>query len=286
MLYLNGHFVRPEDAKISALDRGCLFGDGVYEVIPVYSRQPFRPAEHIRRLEASLAAIGLPNPHTAEQWIALVKQVISQQDYEDLSIYLHVTRGNAGERDFPFPENTPPTVLINPAPLVVPSQEAKATGVRAISHADFRWLRCDIKSLNLLPAVLLRQAAKQAGCAECVMFRDGMLSEGAASNIFVVKNGVIAVPPKDHLILPGITYDVVIELAQQHGLPLEVRHISETEVRNADELWMTSSTKEVLGIIELDGKPVGNGRVGPLAQRLDSYYQAFKQTIMRKPITC
>ncbi|MGQ5525367.1 D-amino acid aminotransferase [Chitinimonas sp. PSY-7] len=286
MLYLNGQFVRIEDAKISALDRGCLFGDGVYEVIPVYSRQPFRLAEHIRRLEASLAAIGLSNPHHAEEWMALIAQVISLQDYEDQSIYLHVTRGATGERDFPFPANTTPTVLINPTPLVVPSAEVKATGVRAISHADFRWLRCDIKSLNLLPAVLLRQAAKQAGCAECVMFRNGMLTEGAASNIFVVKNGIIATPPKDHLILPGITYDVVIELAQQHQLPLEARRISEAEVRSADELWMTSSTKEVLGIIELDGKPVGNGCVGPLARQMDSYYYEFKQSIMRKPTSC
>jgi D-alanine transaminase len=286
MLYLNGQFLRPEDAKISALDRGCLFGDGVYEVIPVYSRQPFRLAEHVRRLDASLASIALPNPHSAAEWMELVQAVIARQDYDDQSVYLHVTRGSAGERDFPFPQDVAPTVLINPAPLVTPSHEQKARGVRAISHADFRWLRCDIKSLNLLPTVLLREAAKRAGCAECLMFRDGWLSEGAASNIFVVKDGVIAVPPKDHLILPGITYDLVLELAKQHALPLEVRRISEAETRAADELWMTSSTKEILAIVELDGQPVGKGQVGPLAQRMDAHYQDFKQTVMRAGAAC
>lgn len=286
MLYLNGQFLRREDATISALDRGCLFGDGVYEVIPVYSRRPFRLAEHVRRLDASLASIQLPNPHTAAEWMALIEAVIARQDYEDQSVYLHVTRGSAGERDFPFPPDVAPTVLINPSPLTMPSAAAKAAGVRAISHADFRWLRCDIKSLNLLPTVLLREAARRAGCAECVMFRDGWLSEGAASNIFVVRDGVIAVPPKDHLILPGITYDLVLELARQHGLPLEVRRISEAETRAADELWMTSSTKEVLAIVELDGQPVGSGRVGPLAQQMDAHYQHFKQTVMRAGAAC
>ncbi|HEY9104934.1 D-amino acid aminotransferase [Chitinimonas sp.] len=282
MLYLNGQFVRPEDAKISALDRGCLFGDGVYEVIPVYSRHPFRLDEHIARLDASLASIGLANPHTAAEWAGLIREVVRRQDYDDQSVYLHVTRGNAGERDFPFPEGVAPTVLINPARLVTPSAAQKAAGVRAISHADFRWLRCDIKSLNLLPTVLLREAARRQGCAECVMFRDGMLSEGAASNVFVVKDGVIACPPKSHLILPGITYDLVIELAQRHGVPLQVRPVSEAEVRSADELWMTSSTKEVLAIVELDGVAVGDGRVGPLAQRMDALYQDFKNQIMRQ----
>ncbi|GAB3259008.1 D-amino acid aminotransferase [Chitinimonas naiadis] len=282
MLYLNGQFVLPEDAKISALDRGCLFGDGVYEVIPVYSRHPFRLDEHVARLDASLASIGLANPHTASEWAGLIREVIARQDYDDQSVYLHVTRGNAGERDFPFPTGVAPTVLINPSQLVTPTAAFKAAGVRAISHADFRWLRCDIKSLNLLPTVLLREAARQQGCAECVMFRDGMLSEGAASNIFVVKDGVVACPPKNHLILPGITYDLVIELARTHGVPLEVRPVSEAEVRSADELWMTSSTKEVLAIVELDGQPVGKGRVGPLAQRLDALYQDFKNQVMRR----
>lgn len=282
MLYLNGEFVRREDAKISALDRGVFFGDGVYEVIPVYSRHAFRLDEHIARLAASLASIGIRNPHTDAEWAALILQTIAHQDFDDQSVYLHVTRGNAGERDFPFPDHVAPTVMINPARLIMPTPEAKARGVKAITHADFRWLRCDIKSLNLLPTVMLREAARQQGCAECVMFRDGLLSEGAASNIFVVKHGVIACPPKSNLMLSGITYDLVIELCQQHGVPLEIRQITEAEVRDADELWMTSSTKEVLGIVELDGHAVGTGSVGPMARLLDGYYQDFKNTVMRQ----
>jgi len=281
MLYLNGKFLRTEEATISALDRGCLFGDGVYEVIPVYNRNAFRLQEHLNRLEASLASIELPNPLPREEWVRVITEVIRLQDYDDQSVYLHVTRGNAGERDFPFPANVSPTVLINPAPLVTPSAAQKAAGVRALSHADFRWLRCDIKSLNLLPTVLMREHAKRAGCAEVVLFRDGWLSEGAASNVFVVKNGVILTPPKSQLMLPGITYDVVIELALANGLPLEVRAVSEAEVRSADELWMTSSTREVLAIVELDGQPVGEGRVGPLALRMDAIYQDFKHQVMR-----
>ncbi len=281
MLYLNGEFLPASEAKVSALDRGCLFGDGVYEVVPVYSRHPFRLEEHLARLESSLATIELPNPYPRAEWARLIHQLIVMQDFDDQSVYFHVTRGSAYERDFPFPANVAPTVLINPTPLITPSAQTKASGVRAISHVDFRWLRCDIKSLNLLPAVLMREAARRVGCAETVLFRDGFLSEGAASNIFVVKDGVVITPPKSHLILPGITYDVVIELCQNNGVPLEIRAVAEAEVRAADELWMTSSTKEVLALVELDGLPVGNGTVGPLAQRLDALYQNFKNQVMR-----
>jgi len=282
MLYLNGQFLNPEDAKVGALDRGSLFGDGVYEVIPVYSRHPFRLAEHLLRLKASLASVEIDDPHTLEEWKALVLAVIERQDYDDQSVYLHVTRGNAGFRDFPFPEDVAPTVLICPTPLVTVSREQKAQGVRALSHEDFRWLRCDIKSLNLLPTVLMREKARRAGCAEVVLLRDGFLTEGAASNVFVVKNGVVLAPPKSHLMLSGITYDLVLELAAAHDVDLQVRQISEAEVRSADELWMTSSTREVLAIVELDGQPVGDGGVGPLAKRLDALYQDFKDTVMRK----
>ncbi|MBV8464388.1 MAG: aminotransferase class IV, partial [Burkholderiales bacterium] len=196
MLYLNGQFMKAEDAKISALDRGCLFGDGVYEVIPVYSRNPFRLDEHLARLDVSLASIELPNPHTRAEWRSIIEGVIALQSYDDQSVYLHVTRGNAGEREFPFPEGVAPTILVNPSPMVTPSAELKARGVRAISHVDFRWLRCDIKSLNILPAVLMRERAKRAGCAETIYFRDGWLTEGAASNIFIVRDGVVLAPPK------------------------------------------------------------------------------------------
>ncbi|MBV1775070.1 aminotransferase class IV [Burkholderiaceae bacterium DAT-1] len=281
MLYLNGQFLKSEDARISPLDRGCLFGDGVYEVIPVYSRLPFRLDEHLHRLQASLDSIGLANPHSIAEWRAIIIQAITLQTFDDQAVYIHVTRGNAGERDFPFPPDVPPTVLVNPAPLITPDAALKGRGVRAISHADFRWLRCDIKSLNLLPTVLLREAARHAGCAECILFRDGWLTEGAASNIFIVNAGVVSTPPKSNLMLPGITYDLVIELCQRHEVPLAIRAISEAEVRSADEIWMTSSSKEVLSIIELDGLAVGAGAVGPMAVHVDGLYQDFKQRVMR-----
>lgn len=282
MIYLNGRFVAYEDAKISAFDRGCLFGDGVYEVVPVYSRQPFRLAEHVARLEASLASIGLDNPHPAAEWTRLIEEVAARQPFADQSVYLHVTRGAAGYRDFPFPEKTEPTVLIFSTELVTPDATLKAAGVKAISHDDFRWLRCDIKSLNLLPTVLMREHARRNGCAEVVLFRDGWLSEGAASNIFAVKDGVVLAPPKSHLMLPGITYDLVLELCAAHAVPHEVRPVAEAEVRAADELWMTSSTKEVLAVVELDGQAVGDGRVGAMARWLDALYQDFKARIMRQ----
>lgn len=281
-MYLNGRFVAPAEATVNALDRGNLFGDGVYEVIPVYSRHPFRLVEHLRRLAASLAAIELDNPHPDADWQTLILQAIALQPFDDQSVYVQVSRGSAGFRDFPFPADTPPTVMIYPMPLVLATPELKAQGVQALSHADFRWLRCDIKSLNLLPTVLMREKARRAACAEVLFFRDGWLTEGAASNIFMVKDGVIAAPPKSSLMLSGITYDVVIELAQAQQIPLVLRPIAEAEVRSADELWMTSSTREVLGIVALDGQPVGQGRVGPLTLRMDALYQDFKAAVMRK----
>jgi len=180
-----------------------------------------------------------------------------------------------------------PTVFMMANPLVTPPQSQREQGVTAVTVPDNRWLRCDIKSTSLLANCLLRQAAVDAGAVESVLLRDGMLTEGSASNIFVVKNGVIITPPKTNFILPGITYDVVIELARANRLPLEIRQVSEAEVRSADELWLTSSTKEVLPISILDGKPVGHGekagKPGPLAARMNQLYQDYKRTVMRVP---
>ena len=277
MIYLNGQFVAVEDAMISALDRGCLFGDGVYEVIPVYSRHPFRLRAHLSRLDNSLAAIALKNPYSQAAWEELILHCIAKQSFEDQAVYLHITRGCTLSRDFPFPKSIEPTVLIAPSPLIVPSKQEKLTGIKALSHHDFRWLRCDIKSLNLLPAVLMRQLAQQAGCGEVVLFRDGWLTEGAASNIFLVKDGCLLGPPKSNLLLPGTTYDVVLELAEKYQIKTEIRPISEDEVRLADELWMTSSTKEILAIVELDKQAIGSGKVGAWAKHFDTLYQTFKQ---------
>jgi D-alanine transaminase len=278
--YLNGQFLPLAEAKVPVLDRGFVFGDGVYEMVPVYSKKPFRLDAHLRRLQASLDGIRLANPHGMAEWRERILQLIELQDFTDQSVYIQVTRGVA-PRDHAFPEGVAPTVFMFAQPLVTASDAQKAAGVCAVTAVDNRWLRCDIKAISLLANILLRQQAVDAGCAETVMLRDGLLTEGAASNIFVVKDGVLLAPPPSNLMLTGITYDVVLELAAANGIPHAVRAITEAEVRAADELWMTSSTREIMAIVKLDGAPVGAGVPGPLAQRMDGLYQTFKQQVMR-----
>jgi D-alanine transaminase len=284
--YLNGQFLPIEEAKISPLDRGFLFGDGAYEVIPVYSRRPFRIGEHLTRLQQTLDGIRLPNPHSLNQWRALVERIIAENSFDDQSVYIQVTRGADSKRDQAFPIGVAPTTFIFTAPLITPTTEQRASGIAAVSALDNRWLRCDLKTVALLANVLLRQQAVDVGCVETIMLREGFLTEGAASNIFVVKDGLLLAPPKDHRMLAGITYDVVLELAAKHGMPHAVREISDAELRIADELWMTSSTKEVLPITTLDGQPVGHGSMagkpGPAAKQMAVWYGAFRDEVMRK----
>ena len=282
-VYLNGQFLPLAEAGISPLDRGFLYGDGVYEVIPVYSRRAFRIDEHLRRLQATLAGIKLANPLDLAGWKSVVEQLIAAAPWDDQSIYLQVTRGADNKRDHAFPPaSVPPTAFAFASPLVTPSAETRARGVAAITVADQRWARCDLKVISLLANVLARQQAVEAGCAEALLVRDGYLKEGAASNIFLVKNGVLLAPPKTQLMLPGITYDVILELAASHGQAIEVREIREIELRTADEVWMTSSTKEILAITTLDGTAVGTGQPGPYGETMWQWYQDFKNTVMRK----
>jgi D-alanine transaminase len=282
-IYLNGAFMPIEEARVPVLDRGFIFGDGVYEVIPVYSRRAFRMAEHLKRLQHSLDGIKLKNPHSEREWTDILSELIQRNEPEDQYLYLHITRGVA-KRDHAFPvPPVPPTVFVLSNPLTTPPPEFLQSGISCITVADNRWLRCDIKAIALLPNVLLRQAAVEAGCAEAILIRDdSFLTEGAASNIFVVKNGKLLAPPKDNLMLPGITYDVILELAAANGIPCEVRRVSKAEVFDADELLLTSSTREVLAITTLDGKPVGNGKPGAMFARLHPLYQTFKREVMRK----
>jgi D-alanine transaminase len=263
------------------LDRGFIFGDGVYEVIPVYSRHPFRLPEHLHRLQHSLDGIRLANPMIDAEWTRLTREVVARNDGDDQSIYLQVTRGVA-KRDHAFPRNVKPTVFMMSSPLVPPTRELVERGVPAITATDFRWLKCDVKSTSLLGNCLLRQAAADAGATEVVLFRDGYLTEASASNVFVVKNGVLLAPPKNHLVLPGITYDVVLELARAGPVPHEIREVPEQEVRSAEEIWITSSTKEVLAVTTLDGKPVGDGKPGAVFRTVHRSYQDFKRRIMRQ----
>ena len=280
--YLNGEFLPLSKARISPLDRGFIYGDGVYEVIPVYARRVFRLEDHLRRLDHSLDGIRLPNPHSHVQWTQIIRELVRRSPHEDQSLYLQVTRGVA-KRDHAFPKGVPPTVFLMTNALSVPTQEAVDGGVVAITLPDNRWLRCNLKTTSLLPNVLLRQLAVDAGAVEAVLLRDGLLTEGAASNIFAVKDGVLLIPPKSDLILPGITYDVVLELAQKHGIRCEIRDVSEAELRSAQELWLSSSTREVLAITRLDGQAVGDGRPGPLFRRMYALFQELKAQVRRTP---
>jgi len=280
VVFLNGEFLPLEEARVPVLDRGFIFGDGVYELVPVYSRVAFRLDEHLARLERSLGEVKIRNPYSRQRWREIIYQLVDAQPFEDQGVYFQVTRGVA-KRDHAFPRDVPPTVFMMANPLVNPPREQVEAGGAAVSAQDNRWLRCDIKSISLIGNVLLRQVSAEAGAAETILFRDGKLTEASASNVFIVKRGVIVSPPKSSLILPGITYDVVAELARASGVPLEFREIAEAEVRAADEIWVTSSSKEILAIVSLDGRRIGDGRPGPLFRRLYELYQEFKRKVMR-----
>ncbi|MGQ0512141.1 MAG: D-amino acid aminotransferase [Betaproteobacteria bacterium] len=282
MVFLNGKFMPIEEAKVPVLDRGFIFGDGIYELVPVYSRVPFRMDEHLARLERSLAAVRIRNPYTRAEWRDIILELVAKQPFEDQGVYFQVTRGVA-KRDHAFPKdpNLAPTVFVMSNPLVTPPRELVERGAAAVTAVDNRWLSCDIKSISLIGNCLLRQVSADAGATETILLRDGKLTEASASNVFVVRGGMIQTPAKSNLILPGITYDVVVELAQAGGLPFAFRDLTEAELRSADEIWVTSSSKEVLAIVTLDGKPVAGGKPGPVFHRMHALYQDFKQKVMR-----
>jgi D-alanine transaminase len=277
--FLNGEYLKLQDAKVSVLDRGFIFGDGIYEVVPAYARKPFCMAEHLARLSRSLAAIGIANPYTEAQWQAIVAKLIASSDAPDQFVYFQVTRGVA-KRDHAFPKDIKPTVFAMTTPFAPPAGELLSKGVAAITTIDNRWLRCEIKSIALLGNVLKRQEAVEAGAVEVVMFRDGLLTEGSASNIYIARDGVLLGPPKDNKILEGIRYGLMGRLAQMAGVPMQVRAISKDEVLAADEVLLSSATKEVLPVTLLDEKPVGHaaaaGKPGPVWQKLFLVYQAEK----------
>ena len=274
-VYLNGQFLPLEDAKISVLDRGFIYGDGVYELVPVYHRQPFRMRQHLARLQHSLDGIRLANPHTGAEWEELIGELVSRQPFDHQGVYLQVTRGVA-KRDHAFPKGTPQTVFMMSNPLATPSAEQVASGVAVITAEDNRWHRCDLKTTSLVGNVLMRQLAADAGALETVMFRDGNLTEASASNALAVIGGTIVAPPKDNLILPGITYGAVYDFALEAGLPFAIRPVPKAEALAADEMWLTSSTKEVLAVTLVDGKPFGGGVPGPVFRRMHALFQAHK----------
>jgi len=274
-VYLNGQFLPLEEAKISVLDRGFIYGDGVYELVPVYGRRPYRLRQHLARLQRSLDGIRLANPHTDAEWEAIIAGLIGRMAFADQGVYLQVTRG-AAKRDHAFPAGVAPTVFMMSNPLALPSREQIERGVAVVTAADERWLHCDLKTISLLGNVLARQLAVDAGATETVLFRNGYLTEASASNVLLVRDGVIVAPPKDNQILPGITYDVAFELAREGGLPIQVRPVPKEEALAADEMWLSSSTKEVLAVTSLDGRPFGGGKPGSVFRKVHALFQASK----------
>jgi D-alanine transaminase len=273
LVYLNGEYQALSEARVPVLDRGFLFGDGVYEVIPVYGGRPLRLAEHLRRLEQSLAQIKMSPPLTDAEWALIIDRLIAGPG--DQYIYLQVTRGVAPKRDHAIPPGIAPTVFA----MCTPIAPIPLDGVKAITVDDIRWDRCNIKAITLLANVLLRQEALDSGANEAILVRGDRVLEGAASNLFIVQNGTLITPPKGPEILPGITRDLVLELAHDQGIPAVERHVSRAELTAADEIWLSSSTREILAVIELDGQPVSGGKPGPVWAKLQSAYQDYKQRL-------
>lgn len=271
VVYLNGQYPRLADATVSVLDRGFIFGDGIYEVVPFYRGKPFRMEEHLGRLERSLASIGIDPGFSREDWRALVLDMASRSPHAYFTVYLQVTRGPA-KRDHAFPEAPRPTVFCMTSPFSPPGARQREQGLTAISAPDIRWLRCEIKSISLLGNVLAKQQAIEAGVDEVLQFRDGFLTEGASCNVWIARDGVLAAPPLDNLILEGIRYRFLEELAGKAGIPFEARRITQAEVARADEILLSSATKEVLPVVQYDGSPVGTGAPGPVYRALRSAY--------------
>jgi D-alanine transaminase len=281
--YLNGEWTALIDAKVSVLDRGFIFGDGVYEVISVDTvggiRAPFRAQAHFARLQRSLDAIRIDNPLRLEQWLELTAEVIERHPWKRQLVYVQITRGVA-KRDHPFPAGIAPTVFVTTSPWPPIPAEQIERGVAAVTHTDERWLHCDIKSTSLLGNVLMKQYAIDQGASETVMLRDGFLTEGSSTNVSVIKDGVIAMPPKTVQLLPGITVDGVAQIAEQHGVGVDVRPIAASELKAADEILLSSSGRELLAIVSLDGAAVGtgafSGKPGPMYRQMYQWFQQAK----------
>lgn len=277
-LSVNGQaeMVPLSEARVPVLDRGFIFGDGVYEVVPVYQGVPFRLTEHLARLTRSLASVGIANPFDTAGWTARIAELVTSFDAPDQMVYMQITRGVA-KRGHAFPNGVVPTVFMMTGPLVLPTSEVRTQGVTVVTANDNRWLRCDIKSVSLLGNVLMAQHAALEGASETIMFRDGWLTEGSSSNVWVVNKGTLLAPPKDERILEGIRYGLIAELAATHGLAFEIAAIPKRDVLGADEVILSSATKEVLPVVQIDGAPVGAGRPGPVYDQLYGWYQQAKR---------
>jgi D-alanine transaminase len=277
--FLNGAFLPLEDACVPAMDRGFLFGDGVYEVIPVYGSKLFRLAHHLKRLRNSLDAVRINNPLSGEEWETMLLELVSRNEGTDQAVYLQVTRGVAAKRDHAFPADTRPTIFAMSTPMAASVDIDSITGATAVTLPDIRWKLCNIKAITLLPNVILRQQAIDAGTAEAILIQDGYATEGAASNLFIVKNGLLITPPNGPALLPGITRDLIIELAANNAIPFREADITEAELFGADEIWLTSSTREISPVTRLDDTVISAGKPGPLWKRMIALYQDYKTAL-------
>ncbi|MCG8323919.1 MAG: D-amino acid aminotransferase [Thiotrichales bacterium] len=271
--YLNGEFLPLADAKVSVLDRGFLFADGVYEVLPVYNGRIFRIGEHLQRLDNSLAGIRMANPMPESDWTAMLNDLVSRNDGRHQSLYLQVTRGES-ERNHLYEDHARPTVFAMSRPL---DEKTTSEGIAAISCEDTRWKHCDLKTIALLPAVLLRNEARARGATEAILYLGDQVTEGAASNVFVIKDDVIKTPVKSRQILPGVTRDLVVELLQENAMDCRETGVTREELENADEIWITSSTWEIIPVTKLDNRIVGTGQPGPVYAKANRLYQTFKE---------
>ena len=282
---LNGTFLPLEDACVPVMDRGFLFGDGVYEVIPVYGGKLFRLAHHLQRLGNSLDAVRIGNPLSDTEWETMLRELVHRNEGTDQAVYLQVTRGVAAKRDHAFPADTRPTLFAMSTPMATAVDIDSIIGITAITLPDIRWKHCNIKAITLLPNVMLRQQAVDAGAAEAILIKDGYAIEGAASNIFIVKDGLLVTPPNGPALLPGITRDLILELADAHTIPFREADITAAELFNADEIWLTSSTREISPVTRLDDTVISAGKPGLLWRRMLTLYQDCK-TAIRSGATC
>ncbi len=273
IVYLNGEYLPLNEAKVSVLDRGFLFGDGVYEVIPAYYGKLFLFHEHLARLNNSLKLIQLPILYDEQQWLDILNPLLTED--QDQYIYLQITRGVVNKRDHAFPEEIQPTVFAMCSPITHFSERNK--GVKAITLDDTRWELCHVKATTLLANILLRQKAVEQDCAEAILVKDNIVTEGAASNVFAVIDNILTTPPINNEILPGITRQLIIKLAKKHQIPVAERPITLNELLTANEIWLTSSTREILPVVELDKKPVGNGQPGQVWKTMHHLFQQAKK---------
>ena len=279
IVYLNGQYLPIEEATISVMDRGFLFGDGVYEVVPVFGNKLLRLDEHLHRLKNSLARISCANPRSDDEWVEIFSVLLEKNTGDDRAVYLQISRGVYLKRDLSTDKNSPPTVFAMVLQVAPPNIDVISAGISAITVDDFRWNACDIKSTSLVAGVMLKQQAADAGVEDAILIKNNLVTEGTASNVFIVKEGVIITPPAGRQLLPGITRDLVIEIAENNAMIVEERDVREAELYQADEIWMTSSTREIAPVINLNGEAVGSGAAGDRWKSIMDLYQEYKQQL-------